>query len=53
MITRRRFLSGAAALIGASALAQRISGGSQLIPGSRDCRGIAGCKRELPAGRHA
>ena len=31
MITRRRFFSGVAALFGASALAQRIAGGSQLL----------------------
>ncbi len=31
MITRRKFFSGAAALVGASALAQRIAGGTQLL----------------------
>ncbi|MEO7167019.1 MAG: copper oxidase, partial [Chthoniobacterales bacterium] len=31
MITRRRFFSGAAALVGASTLAQRIAGGSNLL----------------------
>ncbi|HEY3661580.1 MAG TPA: copper oxidase [Chthoniobacterales bacterium] len=31
MITRRKFFSGAAALFGASALAQRIAGGAQLL----------------------
>ena len=31
MITRRKFFSGAAALLGASALAQRIAGGTKLL----------------------